>query len=100
MSNTPPSTLLARRIRSARIYAGLSRRQLGAAIGLVPETIGRYERAESGLSDRTLSAIATATGTPVWFFHNGFELPGEEPALVERVEALESQMEAFRRFLR
>jgi transcriptional regulator with XRE-family HTH domain len=37
---------VARAIRAARSYAGLSRKQVGAAIDVSAATIGRYERGE------------------------------------------------------
>lgn len=84
---------LARRLRTARHWAGLTREELGERIGVVGETIGRYERGEwkKDLEPRTLSAIAAATGVPDWFLNDGFERPHEEPAVEERVEALENR---------
>jgi transcriptional regulator with XRE-family HTH domain len=75
----------------------LTRDELGERIGVVGETIGRYERGEwkNPLEPRTLSAIATATGVPDWFLTDGFERPHEEPAVVERVEALENRYKAL-----
>jgi transcriptional regulator with XRE-family HTH domain len=87
---------LARRLRTARHWAGLTRDELGEKLGVVGETIGRYERGEfkKDLEPRTIAAIADATGVPDWFLTDGFERPHEEPALVEAVEALQNQMTA------
>lgn len=84
---------LARRLRTARHWAGLTRDELGERIGVVGETIGRYERGEwkKDLEPRTLAAIANATGVPDWFLTDGFERPHDEPEVVERVEALENR---------
>lgn len=87
---------LARRLRTARHWAGLTRDELGEKLGVVGETIGRYERGEfKKLEPRTIAAIADATGVPDWFLTDGFERPHEEPAVEERVEALENRYTAL-----
>lgn len=82
---------LARRIRTARTFAGLTREQAGEQIGVVAETIGRYERGATAPEPHTLDALADTFGVPRWFLHDGFEPAQEEPAVVERVEALENR---------
>lgn len=63
--NGDPDHPVARAIRAARKYAGLSREQLGEAIGVGPATIGRYERGEwerEGPRQAALEGIGRATG--------------------------------------
>lgn len=65
---------LAREIRAARAYAGMSRAELGAAIDRNEQTIGKYERGEwtRTPSQIVLNAIAEVTGIPQSFLDAGF----------------------------
>lgn len=68
---------LAREVRAARAYAGLSRKQVADATGLSADTIGRYER---GKFKRTptksvLDAIARACEIPQAYLDAGFLAP-------------------------
>ena len=62
---------IAREVRVARAYAGLSRAQVGALIGVSGQTIGAWERGDftqepaSGM----LEALALKVGLPARFDH-------------------------------
>lgn len=73
------------------MYAGISRDDAAALVGVVAETIGRWERGATTPEHHMLDTYADALGTPRWFLHDGFERAEEEPEVVERVEALESR---------
>lgn len=70
---------LAKRLRAARAYAESSRQQVGAAIGVSDQTIGRWERGDwktSAPNTALLEAFARATEVPEWFVIGGFEAAG------------------------
>lgn len=60
---------IAREIRAARAYAGMSRKGLGDAIGMSPAAIGDWERGDFTREPKPpmLEAIAEATGVPRQF---------------------------------
>lgn len=73
------------------MYAGVSRNQAAKLVGVVAETIGRWERGATTPEPATLNEYADALNVPRWFFHNGFEHAQDEPDVNERVEALENR---------
>jgi transcriptional regulator with XRE-family HTH domain len=57
------------RIKAARDEAGLTREQLGKAIGVNWRTVARYERGETlNVSVTNLSRIARVTRKPLEYF--------------------------------
>jgi transcriptional regulator with XRE-family HTH domain len=63
--------LIARRIRQARLQAGLSQARLGELIGADGQRVCRWERQAQrrGISPSKLMRIAAATGKPLhWFY--------------------------------
>lgn len=72
---------LAKEIRAARAYSGLSREQLAKAVDRVGDTIGSWERGEweDPPGPLLLRAIATETGIPSAYLEAGFLAP-EDPA--------------------
>ena len=53
------------RIKSARLKAGLTQRQLAAATGLALTTVSRIERGHVSPTLASLERIATAMGTTI-----------------------------------
>lgn len=64
-----PDNPIARELRAARAYAGMSRQQLGAKIGISKDALGDWERGdwvrEPALA--MLEAVARHTGVPTSF---------------------------------
>ena len=56
------------RIKSARAMAGMSQRDLGAAIGVSAMTISKWERGLVSLSSQHLLRLGTALGRKVEYF--------------------------------
>jgi transcriptional regulator with XRE-family HTH domain len=93
----------ARRIRAARIVAGLTVEELAAKMhrrGLGTKTLGKIERVERDAAPHELEQIAEATNVPLWFLRHGFDgqaIEDEaEPTARERLDALEGEVEALR----
>lgn len=69
-----PSTLFGRRLREARLSAGLSQAQLGMKLGMDDQNtaaprVSRYETGKHEPDQDTLAQIADALGLPVAYFH-------------------------------
>lgn len=63
---------LLRRLREARIEAGLEQKQVAAKAGAHPTHISRIERGEQMVHDRWLRFFSKVYGKPVgWFFGEG-----------------------------
>ncbi len=78
MADAPdPARRLAKEIRAARAYAGLSRAQLADEVGVKGDTIGRYERGEwtRPPGRLVLAAIAAKTAIPQVYLDAGFLAP-------------------------
>lgn len=59
------------RLRQARLLAGASRRQLGRALGVSAETVGRYETGARRMTPERLAAAVRFLGLPIsWFFRS------------------------------
>lgn len=63
---------LARRVRVARISAGLSRHELAAALGVSFNTIERSENGRRKISDDELARIGGICGVPETFMRHGW----------------------------
>lgn len=87
---------IARRVRAARAYAGLTIPQLAERIGVGERTIKRVEMRQRIARTYELWAIADACGVPRWFFETEFqELTSADQAtsdLVRRVGILEARV--------
>lgn len=60
---------LGRRIKTARVAAGMSQRELATAIGLQnAQDVSRYERGVQQVPDYRIDLIAEATGRPRSYF--------------------------------
>jgi len=57
-----------RRLREARLLAGVSQSQLGARIGVTFQAVQKYESGENRLSASRLLAVAGALHQPLSFF--------------------------------
>ena len=60
--------LVGRRLREARLLAGLSQSQLGARIGVTFQAVQKYESGENRLSASRLLAVAAFLHQPLSFF--------------------------------
>lgn len=74
MPTKPPSTLFGRRLRAARLAAGMTQAQLGGVLGLDDQNsaaprVSRYETGKHEPDGQTLAKIAQALGLPVAYFH-------------------------------
>lgn len=59
------------RLRQARLLAGVSRKELAAAIGVGAQSVRRYETGARRMSPARLVAAATFLGVPIsWFFRD------------------------------
>ena len=74
MQPKSPATLFGRRLRAARLAAGLTQADLGRVLGLDDQNTGaprvsRYETGKHEPDQQTLAKIAEALGLPVAYFH-------------------------------
>lgn len=85
---------LAARVRAARGWADMNRREMGEALGVSERQVTRLESGQAEVTLEISQRIAVATGVPTWFMEHGFAAPAEpeEPAFAERLETLEHQM--------
>ena len=60
--------LVGRRLREARLLAGLSQSQVGARIGVTFQAVQKYESGENRLSASRLLAVAALLRQPLSFF--------------------------------
>ena len=56
------------RIRQRRTMLGLSQKQLGAAIGITPQQVQKYEKGTNRVAASALFIVAEALNVPVSFF--------------------------------
>lgn len=81
-----PDHRIARQIRAARAYAGMSREQVGQALGVHEQTISRWERGawkEKPPRLPMLEKIAQVTGIPDLWIAAGFLSEAEELSPLE-----------------
>jgi transcriptional regulator with XRE-family HTH domain len=80
---------LAKRLRAARGYAGLSQEGLAAQVGISPATLKRVESGQRSLRrferQAFIAAVADATGLPVRWFTVDFETLAAPESLSEAV---------------
>lgn len=74
MQPKSPATLFGRRLRAARVDAGLTQADLGRVLGLDDQNTGaprvsRYETGRHEPDQETMAKIAEALGLPVAYFH-------------------------------
>jgi transcriptional regulator with XRE-family HTH domain len=70
-----------RRLREARLLAGLNQSELGDAIGVSFQAVQKYETGSNRLSASRLFQAAKVLGRPVSFFFDSLE--GEAPGPTE-----------------
>lgn len=90
---------LGRRIKVARVGAGLKQRELATAIGLEnAQDISRYERGKVEVPSHRIDLIAEATGRPRSYFMRDPSEP--DPTVVdEELEQLKAELAEVRRGL-
>ena len=94
----PPTSLFGKRLRAARLAAGLRQEDLGRMLGLEDVNTGapRVSRYERGLHDpdpKTAEALAEALGLPLAYFYSVSD-PMAEAILIIASLPLEKQTEA------
>jgi|GEM_PF-1587227 transcriptional regulator with XRE-family HTH domain len=77
-----------RRLREARLLAGLSQTQLGAAVGVTFQAVQKYESGENRLSASRLLALAKVLRQPLSFFFGDQteRAPSADPSGLTRKE--------------
>jgi transcriptional regulator with XRE-family HTH domain len=91
------------RIRAARCFAGLSQTELAQRVGREKQWVVRRERdaprpEDPVVEDRDLILVAEATKVPIEFLRQGWPtVQPDQPSIEERMEALESRVEAVLR---
>lgn len=94
----PDPEEVARRVSGALAYAGIEVKSSGERVGISAATMARIvsrSAPRGAKNEDELETIANATGVPLDFLLNGFT--ASEPALPERVEALERKVESLLR---
>jgi transcriptional regulator with XRE-family HTH domain len=86
----PIDIYVGRRLREARLLAGLNQEQLGDALGVSFQAVQKYESGANRLSASRLLLAAKALGRPTsYFFH---DVQGDVPAQEERLSRDEVEM--------
>jgi transcriptional regulator with XRE-family HTH domain len=86
----------AHRYRAARVYAGLGQQELGDALGVDRQTVGKRESGEQEAKKAELIAVAHVCEVPVEFLLGGFPALGAEPTRSELRQRLEKLEESVR----
>lgn len=85
----PTATLFGRRLRAARLAAGMSQVDLGAALNedpnLVSPRISRYERGDREPDHATVKALADTLGVPEAYFFAASDTLAEVILLVAKL---------------
>lgn len=76
---------IGKRVRAARLTAGLSQEDLAQRAGCVTATVGRLERGTRTVRPRQMQQIADALGVPLPELMG--EAPRPEPGQLDRIEA-------------
>ena len=78
------------RIRAARISAGMSQTELGAAIGVSFQQVQKYEKGSDRIAASTLQTLATALGILPGAFYGDVSMPiGNIPDIKAAMKAAE-----------
>ena len=79
----PVDIYVGRRLREARLLAGLNQAQLGQAIGVTFQAVQKYETGSNRISASRLFQAAKVLHRPIAFFFDEAQgdAPGETPAL-------------------
>ncbi|MGI3902274.1 MAG: helix-turn-helix domain-containing protein [Janthinobacterium lividum] len=76
------------RIRAARVSAGLSQTDLGAAVGISFQQVQKYEKGSDRVAASTLQVLATVLGVNPGSFYDDAPIPtGSIPAIKAAFEA-------------
>ena len=91
-----PSSMFGRRLRAARLAAGLTQADLGRVLGLDDQNTGapRVSRYETGMHEPdqdTATKIAKVLGLPVAYFHAVDDILAEVILLVSRMPKKERE---------
>lgn len=96
MPSKSPTTLFGRRLRAARLAAGLTQAGLGRVLGLDDQNtaaprVSRYETGRHEPDQETMARIAKALGLPVAYFHAVDDLLAEVILLVSQMPQKERE---------
>lgn len=94
-----PASLFGRRLREARLAAGLSQAELGARLGLDEQNTGapRVSRYETGLHQpdpQTAEELGRILGVPTAYFHAASDVLAEAILVIARMP-VKKQKEAL-----
>lgn len=64
----PTDLLAGKRLRAARVLAGLSQKELGAALGVSFHAINKYEKGRNRMSGARMAAAARVLRVPLSYF--------------------------------
>lgn len=91
VARDPDTQAAAARLRAAFAYAGMEPRDIAQALGVSARTVHRLRTGQAPIDRDLEQRVLEITGVPEWFLREGFGVESE-PALAERVEALERQI--------
>lgn len=86
MSMEDQLTLLAKRIRKARVDSHISQFELGTSVGVSDKSVSSYEKGRSIPSLETLHKIAEVTNRPLTYFTNEDGVAIEVASRLARIE--------------
>ena len=92
------SNFLSRRLRQARLAAGLSQKELGKRLRISDKSISAYEQCRALPSFDVLQRISQVTKKPVAFFTE--EGMKQESELQIRLKVIENELAELRQVLR
>jgi transcriptional regulator with XRE-family HTH domain len=79
------------RIRAARVSAGMSQGELGAAVGISFQQVQKYEKGADRIAASTLQGLAAALGVHPGSFYDDAPVPaGSIPAVKAAMKAAEA----------
>jgi hypothetical protein len=85
----------AARLRAAFAYANMDKPKRAEVLGVAPRTVSRYETAGSPIPADAWPKVLAATGLPSWWAAPNFAPETAVPGILERLEALEYQMQTL-----
>jgi len=92
----PVDVHVGRRLRQARLLAGMSQEELGTGIGVSFQAVQKYEQGENRLSASRLFRAAQLLERPVSFFFD--EIPGDAPSTSQQSAFSRSEIDLVRHF--
>jgi transcriptional regulator with XRE-family HTH domain len=92
----PVDVHVGRRLRQARLLAGMSQEELGTGVGVSFQAVQKYEQGENRLSASRLFRAAQLLERPVSFFFD--EIPGDAPSTNQQTGFSREEIDLVRHF--